>query len=336
MDNMKQTGMVLQGGGALGAYEFGALKRLYENPQFSLDIVSGVSIGAINAITLVGSKDDPIATLEAIWEEFTIFSSPLLNDKLSSYLALFGNPSFFYPRVDYWNLADWTSFYFTKPLYQLLDKYIDFKKVNNSSTRLILTATDIATGKVKTFTNQGNERTEITPLHVLASGSLPPGFPMTMIKKTYYWDGGLFENTPLSPVLECLDPDPEVKKQIIVINLFPSQGKIPANMADVFDRIFEIQFSNKIRFNKDLTEKINEYIEVINEIDKIIPPNSPIKQLPGYQRLINYKYIENILYIENKDPENVSAPFDFSSNTIQKRIAAGYRDAKKILIALDS
>lgn len=107
-------------------------------------------------------------------------------------------------------------------------------------------------------------------------------------------------------------------------------------MADVFDRIFEIQFSNKIRFNKDLTEKINEYIEVINEIDKVIPPNSPIKKLPGYQRLINYKYIENILYIENKDPENVSAPFDFSSNTIKKRIAAGYRDAKKALIALNS
>ncbi|WP_058500131.1 patatin-like phospholipase family protein [Legionella gratiana] len=331
---MKQTGMVLQGGGALGAYEFGALKRLYENPQFSLDIVSGVSIGAINAVTLVGAKDEPIATLEAIWEEFTLFS-PFLNDKLASYLALFGNPSFFYPRSDYWNLADWTSFYFTKPLQQLLEKYIDFKKVNNTSIRLILTATDIATGKVKTFTNQGNDRTEITPLHVLASGSLPPGFPMTLIKNTHYWDGGLFENTPLSPVLECLDPNPAVEKQIIVINLFPSQGKIPTNMIDVFDRIFEIQFANKIRFNKELTEKINEYIEVINEIEKIIPTNSSIKQMPGYQRLINYKYIENILYIENKDPENVNAPFDFSSNTIRKRIAAGYRDAEKALISIN-
>lgn len=94
MDNMKQTGIVLQGGGALGAYELGALKRLYENPQFSLDIVSGVSIGAINAIALVGAKEDPIATLEAMWEELTIFTPPFLNDKLASYMALFGNPSF--------------------------------------------------------------------------------------------------------------------------------------------------------------------------------------------------------------------------------------------------
>ncbi|KTD03213.1 patatin-like phospholipase family protein [Fluoribacter gormanii] len=333
---MKQTGMVLQGGGALGAYEFGALKRLYEEPQFSLDIVSGVSIGAINAIALVGAKDDPIATLEAMWNEFTIFSSPFLNDKLASYLALFGNPSFFYPRTDYWNLANWTSFYFTKPLQQLLEKYIDFKKVNNSSMRLILTATDIATGKVKTFSNQGNDRTEITSLHVLASGSLPPGFPMTTIKNTCYWDGGLFENTPLSPVLESLNPDPDVEKQIIVINLFPSKGKIPTNMIDIFDRIFEIQFSNKIRFNKELTEKINEYIEVINEIEQIVPIDSPIKQLPGYQRLINYKYIHNIIYIENKDPENVNAAFDFSSNSLGRRIDAGYRDAGNALRALNS
>ncbi|STX42138.1 Ferredoxin reductase [Legionella donaldsonii] len=332
---MKQTGIVLQGGGALGAYEFGALKRLYENPQFTPDIISGVSIGAINAIALVGAREEPISTLEAMWEELTVFSFPF-SEKLSSYLALFGNQSFFRLRTDYWNLTKWTSFYFTQPLQHLLNKYIDFKKVNNSTIRLILTATDVATGKVKTFTNLGKGSTKITPLHVLASGSLPPGFPMTTIKNKYYWDGGLFENTPLSPVLDCLDPNPEVEKQIIVINLFPSQGKIPDNMIDVFDRIFEIQFSNKVRFNKELTEKINEYIEAMDEIEKIIPANSPIKQLPGYQRLINYKYIENILYIENVDPETVSAPFDFSPNTIQKRIAAGYRDADKALLAMNS
>ncbi|WP_019216735.1 patatin-like phospholipase family protein [Legionella tunisiensis] len=322
---MKQTGMVLQGGGALGAYEFGALKRLYETHKFSPDIISGVSIGAINAIALVGARDEPISTLGEIWEELSVFPFPLLNEKLASYLALFGNQSFFHLRTDYWNLSNWTSFYFTKPLQQLLDKYIDFKKVNNTAIRLILTATDVATGKVKTFTNQGEDRTEITPLHVLASGSLPPGFPITTIKNKHYWDGGLFDNTPLSPVLECLDPNPAVEKQIIVINLFPSQGKIPGNMIDVFDRIFEIQFSNKIRFNKELTEKINEYIETIDEIEKIIPGNSPIRQLPGYQRLINYKYIENV------EPETVNAPFDFSPNTIQKRIAAGYRDADNAL-----
>ncbi|WED44622.1 patatin-like phospholipase family protein [Legionella cardiaca] len=323
---MKQTGIVLQGGGALGAYELGVLKRLYEQEKFSPNIVAGVSIGAINAVALIGAKNDPIKTLEAMWDEFTLFSTPL-SENIESYLALFGNDSFFNLRTDYWALPYWTSFYFTQPLQQLLLKYIDFEKINNSPIHLILTATDIETGEIKIFENKGKNRTEITPLHVLASGSLPPGFPMTTIGNKNFWDGGLFENTPLSPVLERLNPNPAVEKQIIVVNLFPCRGKIPTNMIEVFDRVFEIIFSNKIRFNLELTAKVNDYIEVINEIEKLIPENSAIKKLPGYKRLINYKYIQNIIYIENEDPESVAAPFDFSRKSIQKRIEAGYRDA---------
>ncbi|CEK09749.1 patatin-like phospholipase family protein [Legionella hackeliae] len=323
---MKQTGIVLQGGGALGAYELGVLKRLYEHIEFSPNIVAGVSIGAINAVTLIGAKGDPIKTLEAIWEELTVFSIPF-SEAMESYLSLWGNASFFNLRTDFWTLPYWTSFYFTQPLQTLLLKYVDFKKVNNSPIHLILTATDIETGDVITFENKGKNRTEITPLHVLASGSLPPGFPMTTIGTKNYWDGGLFENTPLSPVLERLNPNPQVEKEIIVVNLFPSSGKIPTNMVEVFDRVFEIIFANKIRFNLELTEKVNDYIEVINAIEEIVPANSPIKKLPGYKRLINYKYIQNIIYIENIDPENVTASFDFSRKSIQKRIEAGYRDA---------
>ncbi|KTD23768.1 Ferredoxin reductase [Legionella lansingensis] len=327
---MKQTGIVLQGGGALGAYELGVLKRLYEN-KFSPDIIAGVSIGAINAVALIGAKTDPIETLEAMWEEFTLFSTPL-GEHIESYLALFGNASFYSPRTDYWTLPYWTSFYLTQPLQQLLVKYIDFEKINHSPIHLILTATDIETGKVNVFENKGKNRTLITPAHVLASGSLPPGFPITCIDNKSYWDGGLFENTPLSPVLERLDPDPKIEKQIIVVNLFPSQGKIPTNMVEVFDRVFEIIFSNKIRFNMELTERVNDFIEVMNEIEKLIPNNSPIKKLPGYQRLIKYKYIKNIVYIENLDEENVTGPLDFSRKTIQRRIEAGYRDAGSTLL----
>ncbi|KTC77083.1 patatin-like phospholipase family protein [Legionella brunensis] len=327
---MKQIGIVLQGGGALGAYELGVLKRLYEPGTFSPNIVAGVSIGAINAVALIGAKANPIKTLEAIWDELTLSSTPL-SDNFESYLALFGNKSFFNLRTDYWTLPYWTSFYFTQPLQKLLLKYVDFKKLNNSPIHLILTATNIETGEVKIFENKGKNRTEITPDHVLASGSLPPGFPMTTIGNNNYWDGGLFENTPLSPVLERLNPNPEVEKHIIVVNLFPCRGKVPTNMVEVFDRVFEIIFSNKIRFNMELTTKVNDYIEVINEIEKLIPANSPIKKLPGYRRLINYKYIQNITYIENEDPETVTAPFDFSHKSIQKRIEAGYRDAKSAL-----
>ncbi|AMQ28206.1 patatin-like phospholipase family protein [Legionella pneumophila serogroup 1] len=326
---MKQTAIVLQGGGALGAYELGVLKYLYASDSFSPNIISGVSIGAINAATLIGAKDDPIQTLEAIWDELTVFSAQMFPENAEPYLSLFGNAAFYHLRTDYWSMPYWTNFYTTTPLQQLLLKYIDFDKLNNSPIHLILTATDVTTGKSAVFENQGTKRTEITPLHVLASGSLPPGFPMTLIGNTHYWDGGLFSNTPLSPVMEKLNPDPNVEKQIIVINLFPSQGKIPTNMPEVFDRVFEIIFSNKIRFNTELTEKINEYIETIQEIEKVIPENSLIRQLPGYKRLLNYKYIQDIIYIESSDEENATASFDFSRKAIQRRINAGYKDAQR-------
>ncbi|HHR0741003.1 TPA: DUF3734 domain-containing protein, partial [Legionella pneumophila] len=87
-------------------------------------------------------------------------------------------------------------------------------------------------------------------------------------------------------------------------------------------------FSNKIRFNTELTEKINEYIETIQEIEKVIPENSFIRQLPGYKRLLNYKYIQDIIYIESSDEENATASFDFSRKAIQRRIDSGYKDAK--------
>ncbi|AGH53334.1 TPA: patatin-like phospholipase family protein [Legionella pneumophila] len=325
---MKQMAIVLQGGGALGAYELGVLKYLYASANFSPNIISGVSIGAINAAALIGAKDEPIQTLEAIWEELTVFSAQIFPEMTESFLALLGNAAFYHLRTDYWSMPYWTSFYTTKPLEQLLLKYIDFDKLNNSPIHLILTATNVTTGKITVFENQGNNRTEITPLHVLASGSLPPGFPMTLIGDIYYWDGGLFSNTPLSPVMEKLNPDPNVEKQIIVINLFPSQGKIPTNMPEVFDRVFEIIFSNKIRFNTELTEKINEYVETIQEIEKIVPENSFIRQLPGYKRLLNYKYIQDIIYIESSDEENATASFDFSRKAIQRRIDSGYKDAK--------
>ena len=69
---MVHTGLVLQGGGALGAFEYGALLRLYEDPAFRPDIIAGVSIGAINAACLVGAKDDPLKTLQYIWDRFDV------------------------------------------------------------------------------------------------------------------------------------------------------------------------------------------------------------------------------------------------------------------------
>jgi predicted acylesterase/phospholipase RssA len=325
---MMQTGLVLQGGGALGAYELGALKRLREEPSFQPDFISGVSIGAINAATLVGAKGDPINTLEALWRRFSMPSSPFVPQLAQQFLALFGNLDFFRMRTDYVDGATWTSFYDTSPLRATLEEFIDFEKIRRSSVKLFVTATNVATGRVEVFDNRA-----ITPDHILASGALPPGFPMIEINHNFYWDGGVFDNSPLGPVMEELDPDPNVPKQVIVINLFPGNGPVPGNMMDVFNRVFEITFSNKFRSDVSQANKVNEYIEVVNAIDKSLPADHPIRRLPGYVRLRQYTLVNDILYIENNNLEIVSAPFDFSVKSIEARVHAGYRDAETALKA---
>ena len=321
---MTQTALVLQGGGALGAYECGVIKRLYEDPEFVPEIISGVSIGAINAAVLVGARGDPIETLEHLWQRFGIISPPFLSERAQEFLSLWGNASFFRMRYDYFNAPNWTSFYSTDPLRRELEEHIDPARIAESPTRLLVAATNIETGQPTVFDNR---RDTITIDHIVASASLPPGFPITQIDGQSYWDGGLFDNTPLAPVIERLTDERE--RRLIVVNVFPSAGRVPRNMLDVLDRIFELIFANKLVFDVETARKVNEFVEAMDAIEEHVPQS--VKDLPGYRRLRNYKYIQDLLTIENRDPETVSAPFDFSKASIQRRIAAGYRDASQAL-----
>lgn len=317
-----QTALVLQGGGALGAYEYGVLKRLYEERDFRPDVVSGVSIGAINAAALVGARKDPIETLGKLWERFTIEPPLPSSEYTQRFLAMFGIPGFYRMRDDYTNAATWTSFYDTSPLRATLEEFLDFDKIRRAPTKLFLTATNVVTGGIEYFDNA-----VITPDHVLASGALPPGFPMIRIGHDMYWDGGLFDNSPLSRVIEFLDPDPQVQKQIIVMNLFSGPGPVPRDMLQVIGRVFEILFSNKFQYTVKETIKINDYIDVVNDIDRHVPADDPVRRRPAFKRLISYKMIDDIIYIENRNREPVYAPSDFSRESIEARIDAGYRDA---------
>src|SRR5215471_14750036 len=331
---MASTGLVLQGGGALGAFECGALLRLYEEPTFTPEIISGVSIAAITAACLVGAKDDPLKTLRFVWNQFTIQAPWFVSPEGQRFLALFGNPSFFSLRHDYLAGPVWTSFYRTDPLRRLLHETIDFDKINDSPLNLVISSTNVRTGDIEIFDNR---TTRITADHVIASGSLPPGFPMTTIAGECYWDGGLFNNTPLSPVIERLDPGGDVERHIYVINLFPNAGKVPTNMLDVMDRTFELIFSNKLLVNVDMTRRVDEFIQALGEIEANLPAEARdrIAMLPGYRRLRQYKVIKNIVVIANEEPELVFGPFDFSPQTIERRIDAGYRAAARRLARPD-
>ncbi|MCB9264532.1 MAG: patatin-like phospholipase family protein [Lewinellaceae bacterium] len=335
----KQDALILQGGGALGAYEVGVIERLMEHPGFQPEVITGVSIGAINAAALAGAPQSPMSNLKAMWEEFTVDAPLLVPEMLAPYMSVFGNQGFYRMRTDLAVMPFWTSFYDTSPLRAVLEKYIDFEALNKSKVKVAVTAANVRTGKVDVFDNHSSRK--LLPEHLLASGSLPPGFPMTRVGEEWYWDGGLFDNTPLLPAIERLDSDPEVQKRLFVVKLFPGEGPLPQNMNEVFDRILEIVFAGKMSQDVKTAERVNEYIGLVHRIDELLAgaedPDAAaeIRDLPGYKRLQQYKALQQIVCIENKDPEIVTGPFDFSRKRIEQRMEAGYRDADEALEAVE-
>ena len=158
-----EIGLVLQGGGALGAYEFGAVIALLElmdaiekaGRTVRLVAVTGVSIGAINAACIVGAKDraDARRRLRALWADLTLETPAGWWPGASSNLSLFGLPGFYAPRRDVWNALNWTSYYDTEPMLGTLGKHVDFAALNASATAFVVTAVDVATGELKRFRN---------------------------------------------------------------------------------------------------------------------------------------------------------------------------------------
>src|SRR5690349_20936748 len=229
---MRKMALVLQGGGALGAYESGVVTRLVELGWQPV-AVAGVSIGAINAAVIAGARGgDVAASLKRIWSAITLKENPFWPSSQQALFSMFGNPRFYNLRKDFHNMAGWTSLCDVDPMRGTLDEICDFNQINNwKHMRLSVTATNVATGGLVSFSNHITDpnashrvtpkvkKMSITADHILASGSLPPGFPMTKIDGEHYWDGGLFDNTPIEALLDLLDDDEIETLPIFVLNL---------------------------------------------------------------------------------------------------------------------
>jgi NTE family protein len=222
------TAAALQGGGALGAYEYGAVWPRYEarGAGFRPAVITGISIGAINAAVLAGARH-PIAALDRLWRErlpvLATVPAPLeplagllVPHKAEELLASLGNPGMYRLRPEYVLMPLLAplltaSIYDTSPLDETLTGEVDLGRLN-SSCQVVVTAVDVETGKLARFGNTSswdaarpdtdrpfdNRERLLSLEHVVASGSLPPGFPMTEVGGRFYWDGGLHSNTPLN------------------------------------------------------------------------------------------------------------------------------------------
>lgn len=348
MENLHRyrTAIVLQGGGALGAYEYGVLKALYETrPHFSPAVVTGISIGAINAAVLVGAKEDPIAALDEVWrQKFTTLQSLptsiktlseyFIPPEVQKYLSAWGNSGMYELRPEFLCtplLA--SSIYTLAPLRQTLEEVVDLRKLNcKDKTRVAVCAVNVATGELKTFDNQAG----LTLDHILASGSLPPSFPMTAIDSQYYWDGGLVFNTPLSLAINYLEAlerdDPEIRRELIVVELFPMQAKLPQTLGDVLSRASQLSFTTKLTLDQQLFVKFNDFVDLVQTINRVLQtiPASEAQQIrehPGYAELVRHEKIDAFTVITFHADARLALPSDFSKASIEARIEAGYRNA---------
>ena len=342
-----QIVLVLQGGGALGAYQAGVYEALAE-AGLHPDWVAGTSIGAINSAIIVGNApNDRVAKLRAFWERVTVH--PWLNGperdhgigdlgrqallQMSASIVLTsGACGFFAPRQ--WN--PWlalsgtpgaTSFYDTAPLRATLEQLVDFDRINAREIRLSIGAVNVRTGELVYFEN-GMDR--IGPAHVMASGSLPPGFPATEIAGEYYWDGGVVSNTPLQYVA---DSEPRRDTLAFEVDLWDESGDIPHTMSEVLTRQKDIQYSSRARASIDRFRQIQKLRSALATLLAELPPELRAKQEVELLSQVADRRVYSLVQLTYRSNryEGQSKDFEFSRLSMDEHWRSGYHDTVRAL-----
>jgi NTE family protein len=308
------------------------------------DWVTGVSIGAINAVLIAGNA--PERRLERLREFWDRVSSGLplvapghfdplritLNQLSAVNVMMFGAPGFFSPRVPPAFLApDGTpealSIYDTSPLRATLDELVDFDLLNREKgVRLSVGAVNVHNGNSVYFDNQEQK---LGPEHIMASGSLPPGFPPVVIDGDHYWDGGIVSNSPLWYVL---DDSPQISALIVQVDLFSAKGDLPVNLDQVLERAKDIQFSSKTRFNTKRVQELEGMRHALGRLMNKLPPkfqDDPdyklLRPLCEHKRQITIAHLINRRFAHSTN----SKDYEFSRTTVRQLWETGLEDVRR-------
>lgn len=336
-------GLVLQGGGALGAYQAGVYQALHE-AGLEPDWVAGVSIGAVNSAIIAGNKpEDRLAKLQRFWLDITA-RDPYTNwpegdaarvtrNMLSAMHGIFfGQPGFFRPVPFSGFLAprgsrSATSFYDTAPLRQTLHKLVDFDLINSGAMRFAVGAVEVTSANFEYF---DNKVTEIRPEHIMASGALPPGLPMVRIDHHYYWDGGLVSNTPLQHLLDNFGTH---NMLVFQVDLFSAVGPLPRDMPEVLSREKDIQYSSRTRSTTDHFMEVHRLRQDLREALQLIPDSklSPaqLEQKASLERLPDINIMQ--LIYQQKAYEGDAKDYEFSRLSMKEHWRTGYFDTRNTL-----
>lgn len=344
---MDHLSLVLQGGGALGAYQGGVYQALHEARLWP-DSVAGVSIGGINSAIIAGNPPERrLERLREFWETITAARGwPFLpegddirkmHNMWSSMMTIaFGQPGFFKPQPqNAWlsprGARSATSFYDTKPLRETLLRLVDFDLLNNGNVRYAAGSVNVATGNFVYFDSRN---TRIEPEHVMASGALPPALPMVEVGTDHFWDGGLVSNTPLQHII-----DNPVGEHVLVfqVDLFSARGVLPRDMPEVLGRQKDIQYSSRTRLVTDYFRRMHKQDLLLKRLLSRLPDDSlepdekaekaRLARMPSFT-ILHLIYQQAAYEGEAKD-------YEFSGTSMREHWESGYRDTKRTLAHRD-
>ena len=324
-----QVVLVLQGGGALGAYQAGVYEAMHEagiEPQW----VIGTSIGAITGAIIAGNLPaERLPRLREFWQRVEI-KSPFTNWEA----VVRGIPAMYEPRALAWAGVgagvgiDRASYYVTQPLRATLEALIDFRLVNAKDTpRLTIGAVHVTKGQMRYFDSR-DERGGLGLDHVMASGALPPGFPAIRIDGEAYWDAGVYSNTPIEAVF---DDNPRRDSLVFGVNVWQPTGPEPQSIWQVMGRQKDIQYASRDDIQVDRQKQIHHMRRIIRELARNLPPEKQrdCRELAAWGCHTTMHVVR--LLAPTLDSEDFFKDIDFSGAGIRRRWEAGLDDARRMI-----
>jgi NTE family protein len=337
--------LLLQGGGALGAYQAGVYQALHEH-ALTPDWIVGTSIGAVNAALIAGNqRATRLQRVKAFWDRVAhpdnLDMSAIGDAQRREHIFLNtldtvmrGAPGFFTPRcfspfalglpVD----PEDASFYDTAALEDTLRELVDFDYLNTPGcTRLTINAVKVTTGQLAHF-DSAHQR--IGPAHIRASGSLPPGFPPVRIDGELYWDGGLYSNTPLESVLAEL---PRGDTLCFMVDLWCADGEEPLTLEEVRTRQKDVTYAARTQRHVADYIRAHRMQHKLRQMYERLPPGLRTADDAREMSALGCDCTLHIVRLRyaGRDWHMASKDINFSKGSIEWRWDQGYADAQRAL-----
>ncbi|MFM9937380.1 MAG: patatin-like phospholipase family protein [Novosphingobium sp.] len=347
MDNLKneiaeygQSVLVLQGGGALGAYQVGVYQALCE-AAIAPDWVVGTSIGAINAALIAGGPiEQSMERLSTFWsrvEQGKFMGTPLPSwfpaAARNMMAVTMGIPAFFRPNPAAFlsNHAplgpEAAGYYSVAPLAELLTELVDFDYINNGPMRLTVGASNVQTSEMTYFDSRDMP---LDVRHIMASGALPPAFPAVRIGDELFWDGGILSNTPVEVVF---DDNPRKNAMVFAVHLWNPHGADPQTIWEVMNRQKDVQYSSRAASHIKRQRQMHKLRHIIAEMSDLLTDaaRATLKErgLAGYGCMTRMHVVR--LLAPALAYEDHAKDVDFSPEGIRQRWDAGYRHTRDTL-----